>query len=47
MNNVALDAPSMAASVASGQTSARALLESCISRIEATDARVNAFTDKT
>lgn len=47
MNNIALDAPSMAASVASGQTSARALLESCISRIEATDARVNAFTDKT
>jgi amidase/aspartyl-tRNA(Asn)/glutamyl-tRNA(Gln) amidotransferase subunit A len=37
----------MAACVASGQTSARALLESCISRIEATDARVNAFTDKT
>lgn len=47
MNNIALDAPSMAASVASGQTSARDLLESCISRIEATDARVNAFTDKT
>lgn len=47
MNNIALDAQSMAASVASGQTSARALLESCISRIEATDARVNAFTDKT
>lgn len=47
MNNVALDAPFMAACVASGQTSARALLESCISRIEATDARVNAFTDKT
>lgn len=47
MNNIALDAPTMAASVASGQTSARALLESCINRIEATDARVNAFTDKT
>ncbi|MFN5940142.1 MAG: AtzE family amidohydrolase [Polaromonas sp.] len=47
MNNIALDAPSMAACVASGQTSARALLESCISRIEATDARINAFTDKT
>ena len=37
----------MAACVASGQTSARALLESCVSQIEATDARVNAFTDRT
>ncbi len=47
MSNIAFDALSMAASVASGQTSARALLESCISRIEATDASVNAFTEKT
>ena len=46
MSNIAFDALSMAASVASGQTSARALLESCISRIEATDASVNAFTEK-
>ena len=47
MSNIAFDAPSMAACVASGEISARALLESCISRIEATDARVNAFTEKT
>ena len=47
MSNVAFDALSMAACVASGEISARALLESCINRIEATDASVNAFTDKT
>ena len=47
MSNIAFDAPSMAACVASGEISARALLESCINRIEASDTRVNAFTDKT
>ena len=47
MNFDALDAPEMAASVASSETKARALLESCVKRIEATDAKVNAFTDKT
>jgi Asp-tRNA(Asn)/Glu-tRNA(Gln) amidotransferase A subunit family amidase len=47
MSNIAFDALSMAACVASGEISARALLESCINRIEATDASVNAFTDKT
>ena len=47
MNNIALDAPAMAASVANGETTARASLESCINQIEATDTKVNAFTDKT
>lgn len=47
MKNRVLDAPAMAASMASGETTARTLLESCVSQIEATDARVNAFTDKT
>ncbi len=47
MNNRALDAPAMAASIATGETTARALLESCVSQIEATDPLVNAFTDKT
>jgi amidase/aspartyl-tRNA(Asn)/glutamyl-tRNA(Gln) amidotransferase subunit A len=47
MKNIAFDALAMAASVASGEISARAVLESCISQIDATDARVNAFTDKT
>ena len=47
MNIEAFDAPAMAASVASGEITARALLESCVKRIEVTDAKVNAFTDKT
>jgi AtzE family amidohydrolase len=47
MNSIAFDAPAMAASVASGETTARTLLDSCVRQIEATDARVNAFTDKT
>ena len=47
MKGIAFDAPAMAASIASGETTARALLESCISQIEATDTKVNAFTDKT
>lgn len=33
--------------IATGQTSARDVLEACIERIEHTDARVNAFTGKT
>ena len=37
----------MAACVASSETKARALLQSCVKRIEVTDAKVNAFTDKT
>lgn len=47
MTNRVFDAPALAASVASGETSARTLLESCVSQIETTDAKVNAFTDKT
>ena len=47
MKYIANDAPAMASSIASGETTARELLESCISRIEATDAGINAFTDKT
>ena len=47
MKYIANDAPAMASSIASGETTARELLESCISRIEATDARINAVTDKT
>ena len=47
MKNIAFDAPVMAACIARGEVSARELLESCVSQIEATDARVNAFTDKT
>ena len=47
MNIEAFDAPAMAACIANGETTARVLLESCIKRIEATDAKVNAFTDKT
>ena len=47
MKYIAIDAPSMAASIARGETTARALLESCVSQIEATETQVNAFTDKT
>ena len=47
MKGIAFDASVMAACVASGETTARALLESCVSQIEATDSKVNAFTDKT
>ena len=35
----------MAAAVAAGRLSARALVEASLARIGATDARVNAFTD--
>ena len=47
MKHVAFDAATMAEQVANGEVCARELLESCLSRIEVTDARVNAFTDKT
>ena len=47
MSNIAIDAPAMAASIASGETTARDLLEACVSQIEATNTKVNAFTDKT
>ena len=47
MNNVAFDAPAMAAQVAAGHVSARELVQNCVTQIEATDARVNAFTEKT
>ena len=41
------DAARMARSVAQGYVSARELLETCVQRIEATDARINAFTVRT
>jgi AtzE family amidohydrolase len=47
MNNIVLDAASMATQMAAGKVSSRELLQSCIARIDATDAQVNAFTDKT
>ena len=47
MKNRVFDAAAMAANIASGGNTARALLESCIQHIEATDAQVNAFTEKT
>ena len=47
MKTIVTDAPAIAASIARGETTARALLESCVSQIEATDTKVNAFTDKT
>ena len=37
----------MAAAVSSGEVSARELLNACLARIESTDGRVNAFTEKT
>lgn len=47
MTNIAFDAPAMATSIANGETTARALLELCVSQIKATDTQVNAFTDQT
>ena len=41
----ALDAGAMAAAVRSGELSATTLTRACLARIEATDGRVNAFTD--
>ena len=46
MSNIANDAASMAALVTSGEVSAAHLLQQCIARIDASDARVNAFTDR-
>ena len=46
MNDVANDAASLAARFATGQASAAQLLEQCIAHIDASDARVNAFTEK-
>ncbi len=47
MNNAAIDALTMAAQVAAGQVSAHELVQNCVTQVEATDARVNAFTEKT
>ncbi len=47
MNNIAFDATDMAIQVATGNVSARELLQASMARIEATDTRVNAFTEKT
>lgn len=47
MKTIALDAAAMAAAVASGEVSARELLDTSLARIESTDGRVNAFTEKT
>ena len=47
MKNTAFDAAAMASAVRAGEVSARELLDSCLARIAATDAQVNAFTSKT
>ncbi|MDI1338615.1 AtzE family amidohydrolase [Polaromonas sp.] len=47
MKNIANGAETMAAAVASGEVSARELLDASLARIAATDGRVNAFTDQT
>ncbi len=47
MKNIAFDAAAMAGAVAAGEASARELLQASIACIELTDARVNAFTEKT
>ncbi|MBC7611180.1 MAG: AtzE family amidohydrolase [Polaromonas sp.] len=47
MNTIVLDAAATAAQLAAGHISARELLQNCMAQIEATDARVNAFTEKT
>ena len=47
MKNMVFDAAAMAAAVVAGEVSARELLDASLARIESTDARVNAFTDKT
>ena len=46
MSNIANDAASMAALVTSGEVSAAHLLQQCIARIDASDTRVNAFTER-
>lgn len=47
MKTIANDAVAMAKAVASGEVSARELLDASLARIESTDGRVNAFTEKT
>ncbi len=47
MKTIAIDAVAMAAAVAAGEVSACELLDTSLARIEATDGRVNAFTDQT
>ena len=47
MNSIAFDAMVMAAQVAEGKVSARTLVQNSMAQIEAADARVNAFTEKT
>ncbi|MDP3828950.1 MAG: AtzE family amidohydrolase [Polaromonas sp.] len=47
MKNIANNAATMAAAVASGEVSARELLDASLARIAATDSRVNAFTEQT
>ncbi|MES2942864.1 MAG: AtzE family amidohydrolase [Pseudomonadota bacterium] len=47
MKDIPFDAAAMAAAVASGEVSARELLTASIAQIDATDARVNAFTSLT
>jgi AtzE family amidohydrolase len=47
MKTIAFDASAMAAAVASGELSARELVEASLACIAATDSRVNAFTETT
>jgi amidase/aspartyl-tRNA(Asn)/glutamyl-tRNA(Gln) amidotransferase subunit A len=47
MTTTAFDASAMAAAVASGEVSARELVDASLARIVATDDRVNAFTETT
>ncbi len=46
MKKIAFDAAAMASAIQSGEVSARELLDSCMARIAATDAQVNAFTSQ-
>jgi AtzE family amidohydrolase len=47
MKSIAFDAAAMAAAVASGEVSARELLDASIAQIQSNDGRVNAFTSQT
>ena len=47
MKGIAFDAIAMAAQIASGELSARELLMSCLAKVDATDAKINAFTERT
>ncbi|MDB5871793.1 MAG: atzE [Ramlibacter sp.] len=46
MNVQVMPLPALASAIAAGEVSAREALDACVARIEATDARVNAFTGK-